>query len=89
LLASDWSKKYWIKIDGKMVEFESEQTDSDIEQMLESKRWRVSLKKDGISVLINLVEVERGDDTAAFRGYLEVSRNGARKRILVAGGCGA
>lgn len=89
LLASDWSKKFWMKIDGKMVEFKSEQVYAEIARRQESKRWRETLTADGVTVIFDLVETGRGNDSAAFRGYIEVARNREHKHILVAGGCGA
>jgi hypothetical protein len=89
VLASDWVDKLWMKIDGKMVEFTSTQTDTEIEQRLASKRWRETLKANGITVMLNLTETGRGDDSAAYRGCIEVERNGVTKRLPVTGGCAA
>jgi len=89
LLASDWIKTFWMKIDGKMVEFQSGKSDAEVEKQLKNKRWRETLKTDDITLLLNLVETGRGDDSVAFRGYIDVQRGGIKKHLLVVGGCGA
>lgn len=89
LLASDWDKKFWMKIDGKMIEFQSQKKDAEVESQLKSKRWRETLKADGVSIDLDLVETGRGDDSAAFRCHIDVTRGEVRKHILVVGGCGA
>jgi elongation factor P hydroxylase len=89
LLASDWSGKFWMKIDGKMVEFQSQRNDVEMENQLKNRRWLETLKADGVSIHLDLVETGRGDDSAAFRGHVDVQRSSARKRLLVTGGCGA
>jgi hypothetical protein len=89
LLVSDWDKKFWMKIDGKMLAFQSEKSGAEIERQLKNKRWQETLKTDGVTMQLDLVETARRDDSAAFRGYIEVQRGGMRKHILIAGGCGA
>lgn len=88
-LASDWGRKYWMKIDGKMVEFQSQESDSDVEKQLKSKHWREALQAGDVTISFDLIETGRGDDTAAFRGHLDVIRGTSRTRLFVAGGCGA
>ena len=39
LIASDWDKIFWMKIDGKMVEFQSKKTDAEIEKQMKTRRW--------------------------------------------------
>jgi hypothetical protein len=89
LLVSDWDKKFWMKIDGKVLEFQSVKTAAEVEAQLRNQRWRETLKAEDITVQLDLVETGRGEDTAAFRGYIDVHRNGVKKHLLVAGGCGA
>jgi hypothetical protein len=89
LLASDWDTKFWMKIDGRIIEFQSLKTDGVVESQLKSKRWREALNAEGIKISLDLVETGRGDDTAAFRGSIDVLRDGYRKQFLVSGGCGA
>jgi len=49
---------------------------------------RETLKADGITSHLKLVETARGDDSAAFRGFVHVER-GSMKKHLVDGGFGA
>lgn len=89
LLVSDWDKKFWMKINGKMIEFQSSKTDVEVESQLKSKHWREALKSDGIRIFLDLIETGRGDDSAVFRGHIDVIRGVDRKHLLVTGGCGA
>lgn len=89
ILISDWDKKFWMKINGKMLLFQSEKDDAEIDKRLENKRWRETLKAGGITLQLDLVETARGDDSAAFRGFVDVQRGNMKKHILIAGGCGA
>lgn len=89
LLTSDWDKKFWMKINGRMIEFQSLKADGVVEGKLKSERWRETLNAEGITISLDLVETRRGDDTAAFRGNIDVMRGGYRKQFLVSGGCGA
>jgi hypothetical protein len=88
-LVSDWDKKFWMKIDGRMVVFESDKSDAESEKQLRNKRWQEALKADDIIMQIDLVEIARGDDSAAYRGHIDVQRGATKKRLLIAGGCGA
>jgi hypothetical protein len=78
-----------MKIDGKMVAFQGKKSDAELEKQLKNKRWRETFKAAGVTVQLDLVETARGDDSAAFRGYIDVQRGGVKKHFLVAGGCGA
>ncbi|MQA40360.1 hypothetical protein [Rugamonas aquatica] len=89
VLISDWNKKFWMRIDGKTVEFEGQKKDVEVESQLKNKRWHEVLKADEVTVYIDLVETGRGDDSASFRGTVDVQRGSVRKHFLVAGGCGA
>lgn len=89
LLVSDWDRKFWMKINGKVHAFQSEKTDAEVEKQLQNKRWREVLKADGVTLQLDLVETVRGDDSAAFRGFIDVQQGGVKKHILIAGGCGA
>ena len=89
VLASDWAGKFWIKVDGKMIELASRSADREAEQQLAGKRWHEVLIKGHLIVELNLVETARGEDSAAYRGYLEVKRPGSSTRIPVNGGCSA
>ena len=88
-LASDWDRKFWMKIDGEMVEFQSRRSDPEVEAQVKSKHWRETLMAGGVTVSLDLTETGRGDDTAAFRGHIDVLRGTTRVRLWVAGGCGA
>lgn len=89
VLASDWVGKFWMKVDGKMIELVSRKTDVEAERQLASNRWRESLSGTDLKVELSLRELGRGDDTVAYKGYLDISRHGFRTRIPVNGGCGA
>jgi len=89
VLASDWAGKFWMKVDGKMIELASHRTDRQMEQQLAGKRWHEVLTQDDLIVELNLVEAGRGEDSVAYKGYLEVKRLGSSARIPVTGGCGA
>lgn len=65
-MVSDWDKKFWMKIDGRMVVFESYKNDAESEKQLRNKRWQEALKADDIILLIDLAETVRGDDSAAY-----------------------
>ena len=89
VLVSDWNRKFWMRIDGKTVEFEGQKEDAETESQLKNKRWREVLKADEVTVYIDLAETGRGDDSASFRGTVDVQRGSMRKHFLVVGGCGA
>lgn len=89
ILVSDWDKKFWMKIDGKMLSFQSGKDDDEIGTQLKNKRWRETLKAGSIVLQLDLVETARGDDSAAFRGFVDVQRANMKKHILIAGGCAA
>jgi len=89
LLVSDWDRKFWMKINGKVLSFQSEKNDAAVEKQLQDKRWRETLKADGVTLQLDLVETARSDDSAAFRGFIDVQQGGMKKHILIAGGCGA
>jgi hypothetical protein len=89
ILVSDWDKKFWMKINGKMLSFQSEKNGTEVEAQLKNKRWRETLKADSITLRLDLVETARGDDSAAFQGFVDVQRGSMKKHILIAGGCGA
>ena len=89
VLASDWAGKFWMKVDGKMIELASHRTDPQVEQQLADKRWQEILTKDDLIVELSLVETGQGEDSAAYTGYLEVKRLGSSARIPITGGCGA
>lgn len=78
-----------MKINGKVLSFQSEKSDAEVEKQLKNKRWRETLKADGITLQLALVETARGDDSAAFRGFIDVQQGGVKIHILIAGGCGA
>ena len=89
VLASDWAGKFWMKVDGKMIELVSRRTDVEAERQLASKRWHESLSGTDLKVELSLVELGRGDDTAAYKGYLDIRRGRVSTRLPVNGGCGA
>jgi hypothetical protein len=89
VLASDWAGKFWMKVDGEMLELVSHRTDVEAERQLASKRWHESLSEIDLKVELNLVELGRGEDTAAYKGYLDIRRGRFSTRFRVSGGCGA
>lgn len=89
VLASDWAGKYWMKVDGKMIELVSQKAGDDIDRQLASKHWHETLSRADLKVELNLVERGRGEDSAAYTGYIDISRYGSSTRIRVNGGCGA
>jgi len=89
VLASDWAGKFWMKVDGKIIELVSHTSDREAEQQLAGKRWHEVLTQDDLIVELSLVETGRGEDSVAYTGYLEVKRLGASTRIPITGGCGA
>lgn len=89
LLASDWDKKFWMKIDGKMLVFQSQKREAEVESQAKNKHWRETLNADGLTVRLDLIETGRGDDSAIFRGRVEVQRGSTTRRFAIAGGCGA
>lgn len=89
LLASDWVGKFWMKVDGKIVEFASHRTDEEAERQLANKRWHEVLRAGDLTLEINFSNIGIGEDTAAYKGVIELKRRGARSRIPVTGGCAA
>jgi hypothetical protein len=89
VLASDWASKFWMKVDGKMIELVSHKTDDEAERQLASKRWHETLIGADLTVELSLAQIGHGEDSAAYKGYLEVRRRGPSTRIAVNGGCGA
>jgi hypothetical protein len=89
VLASDWAGKYWMKVDGKMIELVSHKAGGEADRQLASKRWHEILSGADLKVELKLVELGRGEDSAAYTGYLNISRHGSSTRIPVNGGCGA
>lgn len=89
VLASDWAGKFWMKVDGKMIELVSHKTDDEGEWQLAGKRWDETLRGSGLTVGFSLMELGRGEDSAAYKGYLELKRRGSSTRIPITGGCGA
>jgi hypothetical protein len=60
VLVSDWDRKFWMKIDGKMVEFLSEKSGAEVETQLKEKRWLETLKTEDITVQLDVAETGRG-----------------------------
>lgn len=89
VLASDWAGKFWMKVDGKMIELVSHKTDDEGERQLVLKRWDETLSGAGLTVELSLTELGRGVDSAAYKGYLKLRRSGSSTRIPITGGCGA
>lgn len=89
VLASDWAGKFWMQIDGKMIELVSRRADREAAEQLADKRWYEVLTKADLIVELSLVETGRGEDSVAYKGYLDVKRPGSSTRIRVNGGCGA
>jgi len=89
LLASDWVDKFWMKVDGKIIQFTSHRTDADIERQLAAKRWHETLKAGDLTLDIKLSETGRGEDTVGYKGMIELKRAGTSTRIPVTGGCAA
>jgi hypothetical protein len=72
-----------------MVVFQSEENNVELEKQLKNMHWRETLKAGDITVQLDLVETARGDDSAAFRGRVDVLRGNKKKHLLIAGGCTA
>jgi hypothetical protein len=89
VLASDWAGKFWMQIDGKMIELVSRRADREAAEQLADKRWHEVLTKADLIVELSLVETGRGEDSVAYKGSLEVKRRGSSTKIPVNGGCGA
>lgn len=89
VLWSDWRGKFWLKIDGNLIELVSHQTDDEGEQQRVRRRWNETLSVPGLAVELSLTELERGMDSAAYKGHLEFKRRGSSRRIRITGGCGA
>ncbi len=89
VLASDWVAKFWIKIDGKLVEFSSPESNADGARELANGRWRESMKANDIVLILDLQETGRGDDSATYHGYMQIQQRGTTRRIGIKGGCGA
>ncbi|MCE3603606.1 hypothetical protein LXA47_08300 [Massilia sp. P8910] len=88
VLASDWAGKFWMKVDGKMLELVSHQSDDLVGRQLAGKRWDVVLSSPGLTIELRLLELGRGEDSAAYKGYIELKQHGSRTRISITGGCG-
>ena len=78
-----------MNVDGRMVELVSRKTDDELERQLAKKRWYETLSDFGLTVELSLVELGRGQDSATYKGYVEVKRRGSTMRIPITGGCGA
>jgi hypothetical protein len=89
VLASDWVSKFWMKVDGRMIELVSHKTDDEAERQLASKRWHETLSSGDLTVELSLFQIGRGEDSAAYKGYLELRRRSSSIRIPVTGGCAA
>ena len=89
VLASDWLRKFWMNVDGKLIEFAGTKTDADFERDLKTKRWKERFQAGGITVTLDLKETGRGEDAKEFQGYMDVRRGASAKRIKVTADCGA
>lgn len=89
VMASDWAGKFWIKVDGRIVEFVTHQSDEDMQRQSDQKRWRDTLQAQGLTLSLDLKGTGVHNDTATYRGRLEVKRGNAVTRIAVSGGCSA
>jgi len=89
VLASDWVRTFWIKVDGKMIELASRQSDEEMQRQSAQKRWRDTLQAPGLTLELDLKKTGAGDDTAAYTGRIALKRGDAVTRIAVSGGCAA
>jgi len=89
VLVSDWAGKFWTKVDDKMIELVSHQSDDEGERQRAKQRWDETFSSAGLTVKLRLTELGRGEDSAAYKGYLELTRHGSSTRIPITGGCGA
>jgi len=89
MLASDWIGKFWVKVDGKMVEFVTRQPDDEMQRQSEQKRWHDVLQAGELTLTLDLRKTGAHDDTASYQGRIELKRGGAVTRMAVAGGCTA
>ena len=89
VLASDWAGKFWIQVDGRIVEFVTHRSDEEMQRQSDHKRWRDTLQARGLTVTLDLKGSGVRNDTAAYQGRIEVRRGDAVTRIAVSGGCSA
>jgi len=89
VMASDWAGKFWIKVDGRIVEFVTHRSDEEMQRQSDHKRWRDTLQARGLTVTVDLKGSGVRNDTAAYQGRIEVRRGDAVTRIAVSGGCSA
>ena len=89
VLASDWVTKFWMNVDGKLIQFTGTKSNADSERQLKTKRWKETFQAGGITVMLDLKESGRGEDMKEFQGYMDVRRGAAVKRIKVTADCSA
>ena len=89
VLVSDWAGKFWMMVDGRIIELTSQNRVADIERQLLRKRWRETLRAADLSIELDFLETGRGYDTVAFKGEIKLKRRGSTTRIPVSGGCSA
>ena len=89
MLASDWIGKFWVKVDGKMVEFVTRQPDDEMQRQSEQKRWHDVLQAGELTLTLDLRKTGAHDDTATYKGRIELKQRGGVERIPVVGGCSA
>lgn len=85
VIKSDWINRFWMKIDGRMIEFIAPKADGDGDL----KKWRADLSSQNVIVKFKLNRIRVGEDTATYKGSIIVIRDGIKKRIEITGGCGA
>lgn len=85
VLRSDWVSRFWMNINGSLVEFHGTRTDEAKQADIVGRRWRESFRAKGIYVLLNLKQTATGDDGAAFEGSIIVKRDGIEMHLKVAG----
>lgn len=89
VLAGDWAGKFWIKVDGRIVEFVTRQSDEEMHRQSDRKRWHDTLRAQGLTLTLDLKGTSVHNDTVAYKGRIEVKRGDAVTRIPVRGGCAA
>ncbi len=89
ILKGDWVSKFWMNIDGTLIEFQGSRTDAAMVFDFEHKRWHETFGSLGISATLDLRQTATGEDTATYEGTLLMKRGRVRKRLVLSGGCGA
>jgi hypothetical protein len=89
ILKSDWAKKFWMKIDGTLIELDGTRTDAETASDVDSKRWHETFHGDGVTGVLDLRQTNAGEDTSTYTGSLLVMSGEVHRRFVITGGCNA